>query len=187
MTKAVLMPSAKFIRDLFNYDPRTGVVLWRYRPVSSFKSLRDAEAWNSRYANTLAGQKDAKGYIRIAIAGHGRFLAHRLIYKWLYGDEPAVIDHIDGNPENNKPDNLRSVSMADNTRNSATSFTNRSGRRGVRWDTRDAKWRASITVGGKFKHIGTFERFDDAVAARIAAEQTYGFHDNHGRKASLSH
>ena len=47
------------------------------------------------------------------------------------------------------------------------------------------KWRAQIRVDGKRKHLGYFDTFDDAVAARKAAEIEHNYHPNHGRDVSL--
>ena len=47
---------------------------------------------------------------------------------------------------------------------------NRSGVPGVDWRERDHRWRASICFKGKRYYLGSFENFDDAVAARKNAE-----------------
>jgi len=178
------LPSIDVLMSLFRYDQATGALYWRYRSISSFKSVRDAEAWNSRYCNTEAGS-NLKGYMRISIAGYGRFLTHRIIYKIASGGkDPDLIDHIDGNPSNNLLHNIRSVDHGENSRNSSISNINTSGVRGVCWDKKSRKWRATITFHRKFKHIGHYDTLESAVAARKSMEHDLGFHPNHGRPST---
>ncbi|MCE8421382.1 HNH endonuclease, partial [Rhodovulum sulfidophilum] len=177
MAIANKLPPADVLMSMFRYDEGTGALLWRYRPVATFRTLRDAEAWNSRFCNTPAGNFDGR-YLRVRIDGRGRFLAHRIIFKMHFGSEPELIDHIDGNTQNNRIDNLRSVGAYDNSRNSCIPKSNLTGARGVRWDKERGRWRAFITVDRKFRHIGNFDDFDAALSARRAAEVEYGFHTN---------
>ena len=52
----------------------------------------------------------------------------------------------------------------------------------IAWDARFAgKWHAQIGVKGKRVSLGHFDIIEDAIAARKAAEQTYGYHRNHGK------
>lgn len=50
---------------------------------------------------------------------------------------------------------------------------NKSGKTGVRWATKSNKWQARIGVDGKDISLGYFESFEEAVAAREAAELEY--------------
>jgi len=50
---------------------------------------------------------------------------------------------------------------------------NTSGVRGVSWDKESQKWRVSIGFQGKTINLGRFESYEDAVAARKAAEDKY--------------
>lgn len=45
---------------------------------------------------------------------------------------------------------------------------------------REQKWFAQIKVDGKTKSLGHFDNIDDAVQARLEAEQVYGFTERHG-------
>lgn len=91
------------------------------------------------------------------------------------------VDHINGDGLDNRRSNLRAVSAAENQRNKRINSNNTSGVAGVSYAERDAVWMASIKVDGKGKVLGHFQTFDEAVAARKAAEVHYGFHPNHGR------
>ncbi len=51
--------------------------------------------------------------------------------------------------------------------------TNTSGCRGVYYDKKTNKYRARLKFKGKIMNFGSFSNFEDAVAARKAAEQEY--------------
>ena len=93
------------------------------------------------------------------------------------------IDHINGVKTDNRISNLRDVSAKENQRNRPLSCLNTSGYTGITWLVGAQKWRAQITLSGRSKYLGRFEKFCDAVKARKEAEVKYGFHPNHGRTA----
>ena len=95
------------------------------------------------------------------------------------------VDHIDGNGLNNRWNNLREVSSQENNMNMRLSSNNTSGVTGVCWATRDKRWIANIKVNRKNKCLGYFTDFNEAVAARKAAEIEHGFHCNHGSNRPL--
>jgi len=43
------------------------------------------------------------------------------------------------------------------------------------------KWLAMITINGKSRRIGLFEKIEEAVAARKIEDEKNGFHMNHGK------
>ena len=51
--------------------------------------------------------------------------------------------------------------------------TNKSGVTGVCWDKSHNRWKAQITLRKQTINLGRFDKFDDAVAARKAAEDLY--------------
>ena len=82
-------------------------------------------------SNQIAGSKLADGSWRVGIKGKV-YLVHRLIFALNTGriDDNLIIDHIDGNPDNNRIDNLREVTYAVNMRN-RKKVDNQSGVTGV--------------------------------------------------------
>lgn len=87
---------------------------------------------------------------RIKIKGVG-YAIHRIVYSLFNTlEELQVVDHIDGNPHNNRVENLRAVDKATNARNMKPTKTNKSGVRGVHFKTnRDGNthWVASWRDG----------------------------------------
>lgn len=84
-------------------------------------------------------------------------------------DRKTQIDHIN----HNRLDNTG------NSKNKTMRKINKSGATGVSFHKAAGKWRAFIKVNYKQVHLGLYDDFDVAVAARKAAESKYGFHENH--------
>jgi hypothetical protein len=168
-------------RQLLKYEPDTGKLFWLERPNEFFKLPRDAKSWNMRYALTEAlTAVDTRGY------RHGNILsklyrAHRvawLITTGLWPDDK--LDHLNGVRDDNRWENLREVSGAENNRNTVRQCSNTSGVNGVSWFKPTQKWRAYITVDGRPKHLGFFSDVEEAGAARAAANIKYGYSARHG-------
>jgi hypothetical protein len=109
------------------------------------------------------------------------YKAHRVAWMLHFGAEPDVIDHINGNPADNRLENLRSVTLSDNQHNRKLSKNNRSGFLGVCWHARSGKWRAAGWVDGRHRTIGQFSALEDAIAARTSFNTIHAYHENHGR------
>ena len=82
-------------------------------------------------------------------------------------------DHIDRNPMNNRRNNLREATIAENARNCSKPKNNNSGIIGVCWINREQKWHSYITVNNQRKSLGYFINKTDAIVARLAAELKY--------------
>ena len=54
-----------------------------------------------------------------------------------------------------------------------TSKNNKSGRKGVFWNSRKKGWGVTIGVNGEKKTIGLYSRLSDAIAVREEAEEKY--------------
>lgn len=92
-----------------------------------------------------------------------------------------LVDHIDGDGLNNRRNNLRPATNAQNVRNSRKRTTNTSGFKGVSWNKEHRKWRAEIMARGKKKFLGLFNTAEEAHKAYCeAAEQLHGEFANFG-------
>jgi len=142
-----------------------------------------ANVWNARYAGAPAlASLNNEGYHRGAIFD-AMMRAHRVAWAIYYVEWPEhQIDHINGDRADNRIENLRTVTHAENGRNTKLNCRNKSGVSGVDWFPRTKRWRARIVFEQSEKHLGYFEHFEDAVAARKAAEKELNFHPNHGRQ-----
>ena len=122
--------------------------------------------WKKKYCHKInLGQiagSEKKRYWQTNIFGK-RYYNHRLIYIMHYGEIKNHIDHIDGNGKNNKIENLRDVTRAQNMWNSIKPKNNNSGTKGISFLPRLKKWRARIKFNKKEFHIGVFEKKEDAI------------------------
>lgn len=169
------LPTPDELRQLLRYEPETGKLFWRERPVSFFPDQRAANSWNSRYAGKPAlNCPDRYGYTHGQIFAR-RTYAHRVIWAMHNGEWPNLIDHIDGDLQNNRLENLRNVDQTTNMRNSCLPSNNKSGAVGVRIQ-KNGRYLVDVTA--------TFGSFEEAVAASHAARAALGFHPMHGKRES---
>ena len=181
-------PSPSVLRQLIDYDPETGALVWRVRDVSFFtdgkkSALVAMNTWNARCAGKPAlNGKMSSGYFsgRIFVR---HYLSHRVAWAIYSGAWPErQIDHINGNKSDNRIVNLRSATSQENSKNRAIGIKNTSGTIGVSWSEQKSKWLVRINKNGRQIAIGSFKSKDDAISARAKASLEYGYHANHGRK-----
>ena len=89
-------------------------------------------------------------------------LMHRLIMDAKAGQQ---IDHINGDPLDNRRENLRFCTASQNKANTKRHSDCTSGYKGVTWQKSVDKWQAQIQVNGKKKYLGCFGTADDAAKA----------------------
>jgi hypothetical protein len=180
------LPSPDELRQLLRYDPETGKLYWRERSPAMFPNAICrpcyARKWNGRHAGKEAFTKVHNHGALVGSVNSKRVYAHRAIWAMAYGRWPdGEIDHINGDPKDNRLENLRDVSHAENMRNLSRPKNNVSGRIGVHYSAGQQRWTAYIHQGNRRRHLGSFKDRSSAVAAREAAEVEMGFHQNHGR------
>lgn len=164
MAKRSLATPAE-LRQLFDYNPKTGALTWRSRPEKS------AAIFNGKFPGKAAGTPHADGGVIVKI--HGQNLAaHRIIWAMVYECWPANIVHKNGRNHDNRLKNLASKSRVVIQRNLKNPKTNTSGVQGVRWNEQQQKWSAAIKVGRTQTHLGYFTNKDAAIAARTEAVRT---------------
>ena len=110
-----------------------------------------------------------KGYYGIILQHNKKkqnFRIHRLLAEAFIPNPNnlPVIDHIDKNKLNNSLNNLRWVSISQNSYNKKCK-NNTSKFRGVAWDKDNNKWKVSIYISGKSKHIGMFKTEEEGARA----------------------
>ena len=114
-------------------------------------------------------------YYGTSILGKSFFI-HRLVwlYKhpgcYKYREVPAVVDHINRNPHDNRYENLRAASQALNSFNSKRRGSGTSSFRGVCWSKLQSKWVSQCNQEGKVRHK---EFFPGTNAGEIEAALAY--------------
>lgn len=140
--------------ELFEY--RDGALYWRVKPCR-----RDPVGMKAGHVDS------ARGYIAINYK-RKRYYAHRLVYLMHHGYLPEEVDHIDGDKGNNRVENLRACTHAQNGRNRPAQANNKTGVKNVVWDKNRSKWVVYMKVDGKNTNFGGFE--DLELAAFVASE-----------------
>ena len=160
MAKSNLTP--EFIREYLQYDPDTGLFVW----------LKTARHGGKAKVGAVAGVKTVNGRIAISISNY-RCYAHRLAWFYVHGHWPAKnIDHIDGDPANNRFNNLREADQSQNMQNMSRKpkKSNTSGFVGVSWSKHKKSWVAAIRINGKQTPLGKFPTPELAHAAYCEAK-----------------
>jgi hypothetical protein len=162
------------LKLLVSYDPRTGIFTWLPRPPTTV----GAKAFNARSAGKAAGTVSRKGYIHIRI-GERVYLGHRLAWLYVHGHLPdLLIDHKDYDKANNRIDNLRLATKAQNN------FSRKkSALAGVSF--RSGRWYSKIRIAGKEVYLGAFDTSEAAKQAfDTAASAAYGEFFSPNQRAS---
>jgi len=115
--------------------------------------------------NSLSGR-----YLVIMLLDNGNrktFMVHQLVAMAFLNHtncgHEVVVDHIDNDPINNNVDNLQLISQRKNS--SKDRVGGASEYIGVGWHKKNKKWRASITIHNKTKHLGYFTNELEAAQA----------------------
>lgn len=149
------------IRDHLRYEPDTGKFYW----IKSRQRIRIGDE-----AGSLFG-----GYIHIRYRGK-RYRAHRLAFLFMDGELPDStldVDHINGDPSDNRWCNLRLATRSQNLRNQRAKGSIKL--KGVSLIRKSNRFTAQIGLDGKKKHIGCFSTAEEAHAAyRSVAIELHG-------------
>ena len=154
--------SAEELRSAIDYNKETGDFTWKSKKTG----------WTR--AGALAGSTRKDGYVLISVNGK-RYLAHRLAWLYVNGQWPSkLIDHIDGNPSNNRIANLREADQRTNMQNQRRALSNsKSGYLGVCWSANAKKWHSQINIDGTNTHVGYYNTKEEAHAAYVDAKRKH--------------
>jgi|TARA_Y100000310_G_scaffold211187_1_gene211927 hypothetical protein len=139
-----------------NSDPLIMVINendWKYLKMIGVKSIRNNN-----------------GYAWCSVKGKPHAV-HRLLLPF-----STCVDHANHDKMDNRRENIRSCTYAENLRNRSISKSNRTGATGVysKYKARVGRiYTARISVNGKSINLGTFDSFDEARNARQEAERKY--------------
>ena len=158
------------IMERLEYDPDSGV--FRYSGKNRPRGSRFKEG-------DIAGNVNSTGRVIIEI-NNTAFYAHRLAWEIHNGPIPygMMIDHIDGNPSNNRLANLRVTTRKENAQNQRRAHCrNSTGVLGVSRAISHGRYidgfYAHIRVNDRLIHLGTFATKEAAGEAYIRAKRIY--------------
>ena len=142
------------VKKIFVYEPDKG-------------ALRRVEGGRKPYPWRKAG----KGKYFVCTIGGETYYLHRLIWFYHHGYFPEMLDHIDNDQSNNRIENLRPCTRAENQYNSRRKVNNKSGAKGVTKDPRckTKPWKARIGVDKKQVTLGFYSTVEEAATAYAEA------------------
>ncbi len=146
------------LHRVFLYEPDTGM-------------LRRISGGHNHKPYPWRGAGHKKRYL---ITGNGLYL-HRLVWQYHHGYVPKMIDHIDGDARNNRIENLRECTPAQNQYNSRAKVNNRSGYKGAypRANCVAKPWYSKIVVDGRKVLLGYFSTPQEAAQAYDVAAKKF--------------
>lgn len=140
------MVTQEDLHKMFDYDDITGNLIHRYT------------VQGGKQEGQIAGSPHNCGYLQICIK-RKKYLIHRLIWLYHYGQWPNQIDHINRNRSDNRIENLRECDYSQNHGNRSMQSNNTSGAKGVFYSKKDDAW--FVYVAHKYK--GWFKNKQDAI------------------------
>lgn len=178
--KSTQLPPLSYLQECFDYDPASGFLRWKRRPLTHFSTLRACSITNSKFAGKIAGneafQKDGTpSGISVTVAGFNA-RAHLIIARLMNLTVPEgfQVDHRNGNPFYNAWNNLRVATPIQNAGNSCNRRRKRSKLPKGVTALPNGKFRARIVNGPRI-HLGCFESAEEAHTAYCRkAKEVFG-------------
>ena len=148
--------TAARLREVLDYCPETGEFSRR----------------STSRASKPVGRVRPDGYLVISVDNQ-LHLAHRLAWLHVYGVWPSChIDHINGNPADNRISNLREATNGENMQNQRRAHRNsQTGALGGHPHKENGNYVAQIRVDGKTRHIGSYRTAEEAHYAYLQAKR----------------
>jgi hypothetical protein len=153
------MITKELLHELFKY--KDGNLYWKV-----FRSPK------VNIGTLAGGVHKPTGYYHIQLENK-KYKIHRLIFLMHYGYLPKEIDHIDGNPANNKIENLREATRQQNCCNTKLKKLNTSGVKNVHLHKPTNKWLVQLMVNGKKKYFGLYDDLELADLVATEARDKY--------------
>jgi len=173
MKSRIVLPSQATLCERFEYNPDTGIIVWKDLPRDMFSEERIWLGRNARFTGKPAGGVGNGGYLRVAVDGVPIYV-HRIIWKMMTGDEPPDdLDHINRDRTDNRWSNLRGTTRKQNTHNKTMHRGHKVGLKGVSFDHRNGKYYAWIWRGKRNDYLGTFSTAEAAHSAYCEAAQEH--------------
>lgn len=154
--------TAERVREILHYDPETGLA-----------TVLVAQSNRRHVGDVLQPSLSSGGYVRFMIDKQP-YKLHRLIWLYVHGRLPdGDIDHINGDPSDNRLVNLRDVPHQVNAQNlhRAHGHNTSTGLLGASLHKMSGLYLARIKVGREVRKLGYYKTAQEAHAAYVAAKR----------------
>jgi hypothetical protein len=157
------LPSQWQLLQEFDYDNRTGLLYRKNKKTNIFRPAGTINPTTGRYE------------LRLNLK---RYIQSRIIYKMHTGEEPPIVDHIDGNKINNRFENLRAATRSQNQHNRKTNL-NTNAYKNISWHKAAKKWHIQIRANNKT--VVSVLTEDLELAKLVAIEGRDKYHGQYAR------
>ena len=156
-------------KDIVGYE--------RYYQVSNMGRIKRKKGYRCKKERILKPCDDGRGYLHLTLRTPEKKVTktiHLFMKDTFFNTNKMYMDHINGNTKDNRLENLRLCTQAQNLQNSIKKKKGYSIYKGVckRKDT--GKWNAYICLNGRLKHLGFYkEEIEAARAYNEAAKENF--------------
>lgn len=159
------LPNRSLLLQYIHYCPDTGIGTWIQKPAFNVEVGKEIGTNKTDLGRTYRYVRFQRKY----------YMVHRLFWLIYHKRDPKVklVDHIDGNPLNNKINNLRLVTHSQNMLNCKLRKNNKTGVCGVFFCELRQRYIATIGVDGRTKSLGSFKTLEEASITRKNAFKFY--------------
>ncbi len=154
-----IMVTTLRLRELFDYREDGALI----RRVAASRSSKVGEE---------VGCLNPNGY-KYASVDNKTYMVHVLVWIWHGREITTDLDHENQIGDDNRIDNLRPATHAQNMWNRRRPINNTTGAKGVTWHKEKRKFRVRIGVNGRRMHIGDFDDFELAELVALEARNKY--------------
>jgi hypothetical protein len=143
---------------------------WEYRNDKLYWLINAGRGVSVKHPGDVVDTKpDPLGYGYVSWR-RKHYAIHRVVFLLARGWLPDCIDHIDGDPQNNRIENLRPATRLQNQHNRRINTRTKSGHKNI--TQHQGKWCVRFSIARKTRHFGCFDTLEEAccTAARVRAD-----------------
>lgn len=147
------------VKDVWEY--RDGGLYWRIKAGRGISAKQPGDK--------VSPAPDPHGY-HFVTWRRKHYAVHRVVFFLVHGWLPDCVDHIDGDPQNNRAENLRPATRLQNQFNRRPNARSKTGVKNVA--PHQGKWQVRFSINRKTHHYGCYATIEEAttVAAKVRAE-----------------